>query len=99
MDTQELIAQFRHDPRAIPARWPHLWEERGYLNAFLSTWDLTLRVKDPAMAALPDDRTFPQVELGTSAMGNFRVNWSNRMNKEDPQCVAALLLQVADRLP
>ena len=100
MDTHELITQFQHDPKAVPERWPHLKEEKGYLNAHLSTRDITIRVKDPAKAPYPDDRTFPQVELGITAFsGNFHVNWFDRMNKEDLQCFAALLLQAADRMP
>lgn len=100
MNTDELITQFQYDPKAVPSRWPHLKEEMGYLSAHLSTRDLTVRVKDPAEAAYPDDRTFPQVELGITAFnGSFHINQFDRMNKEDLRCLAALLLQVADRMP
>lgn len=72
----------------------------GYLIAELSTRDIAVRVKDPATARYPDDRTLPMVELGIMSFdGHFHVNWFDRMNKEDLQCFAALLLQAADRMP
>ena len=100
MSIPELITRFQRDPQAVPERWPHLKEDKGFLIAELSTRDIAVRVKDPATAPYPDDRALPQVEFGITALsGNFHVNWFDRMNKEDLQCFAARLLQAADRMP
>lgn len=93
-----LIQGYQRNDSAIPASiWPHVEGNAAYL----STRDVTLRIVPERLK--PDwgvvmEPTFPSVELGlTTLRGRFLMDWSCRMHPEDMECMAAVLLQEAQK--
>lgn len=92
-----LIQGYQRNPSALPLPWPHVEKNAAHL----SVRDVTLRVVPDRRK--PDgevvvDSACPSVELGlTTFTGRFLLDWSCRMHPEDMECMAALLLQEAQK--